>query len=370
MDTAWNMFFSKRSSHIPDIQAIFIDKAPSDYIESRQFSVLHDAVLSLDKNSSRRLSDVFKTSGPMDIEARDARGLTALAWAATLDDRLSVRCLLNYGADPNSRDNKMVTPLMRTRDDKCLRMLLAKGADVNARDNLRQTPLLATEHSSVECAEVLLDNGATIDLPQYTGFTPLHYFVQNSEADLVQLLISRGADYTLRANDGSSIVHSAFRWADAKTLLTLARNNLQSLNLNQKDDRGVTGSMLAETRRRQDSELCIAIDAFEESLRKMQMKTLETAAPTDKEALRDRGMLHRISLSNVEAQTFRYENLGKTIRGRARQTTLSLVVGFITCIAFWTWFTMGTGFMLDQISKPVSKTRVQPRFHIARSSQC
>ena len=323
----------------------FIDKAPTDYMESRQFSVLHNAVLGLDYNSLGKLSNIGQMLQCVDIDVQDTRGLTSLAWAADLDDRQAVYCLLSHGANPNSKDGKMVVPLMRTRDPKCLRMLLESGADVNARDNLQQTPLLHTEHSSVECAKLLLDNGAVIDLPQYSGYTPLHYFVQNSEADLVQLLISRGADCSLCANDGSNIVHSAFRWANAETLFTLAGNKIEGLDLNQKDNGGATGAMLAEMRRKQDPELINAINALEASLHKMQMETLETATASDKLALRDRGLLPKMSPSNVEAQIFSSGGLRKTVRNRAFQIKLYLIVVLLGCIAFWTWLMMGKGFI-------------------------
>ena len=338
------MFLSKRSSHIPAIKDIFIDKAPADYLETRQFSALHSAVLGPD-NPSERLSEIFSKSD-VDVDAKDTRGLTALAWAANLDDSQSMRCLLDHGADPNSRDFKLVVPLMRTRDPACLRMLLEKGADINARDNLQQTPLLATEHSNVECAKLLLDCGADIDLPQYTGFTPLHYFVQNSEADLVQLLLSRKAKCLLRANDGSSIVHSAFRWADAKTLHTLAEKRLHGLDIDQEDDSGTTGATLAAMRRKQDPELITAIDAFEASLRKAHVETMGVAAALDKQALEDGRSLSKMSPSNVEAQTFWSDDLERTIRGRAYQIMLSLAVGSLGCIAFcvgWKLFLRSRG---------------------------
>ncbi|KAL9077324.1 MAG: hypothetical protein Q9157_003391 [Trypethelium eluteriae] len=313
-------------------------------METRRFSVLHNAILGLDNNHSGSLPDVFPKLGLVDIDAKDSQSCTALFWAASLDDRQSVQCLLSYRADPNSRTSQFSTPLHRTRDPICLRMLLENGADINARDDLQQTPLLATVHSGVECAEVLLENGAIIDLPQYTGFTPLHFFVQNSEADLVQLFISRGADYTLRANDVSSIVHSAFRWADAKTLLVLAGNKLHGLHLHQKDDSGATGTTLAEIRRIQDPELSIAVDAFESSLRKAHTEASETVSATGKGPLRNPGIFPKMSPSGVEAQEFWSEDLGKTDRDPACRK-LGLVLVVFGYIALWAWFTMGKGVM-------------------------
>src|SRR5439155_1254601 len=100
------------------------------------------------------------------------------------------------------------------RHPQMMQFLISKGADVNARsidrdyqrhvtaegrpknlDSGGLTPLLyAARENCLACVEVLLRNGADIDLPDPDGVSPLLLAIMNVNWDLAKQLILAGAD--------------------------------------------------------------------------------------------------------------------------------------------------------------------------------
>ncbi len=87
----------------------------------------------------------------LDFEARlgaeDRRGNTAIHAGAAAGARRTLEFLLEQGADVNTRNHELQTPLhwaieeWNCEGSEVVRLLIAWGADVNARDASRQTPL-------------------------------------------------------------------------------------------------------------------------------------------------------------------------------------------------------------------------------------
>ncbi len=167
-----------------------------------------------------------------DVNAPQADGMTALHWAAHLDDLetakvlaeakanvtvtnrygvtpLSLACqngnasmvelLLERGADPNTSLRGGETVLMtaaRTGKAGPVNALLKRGADVNAKERRGQTALMwaaADGHTAV--VELLLKAGADFRTPLAdSGFTPLFFAAREGRADVVRALLKAGAD--------------------------------------------------------------------------------------------------------------------------------------------------------------------------------
>jgi ankyrin repeat protein len=92
-----------------------------------------------------------------------------------------------------------VTPLMMlclgTEEPlEAIRVLLEKGADPN------QGFLRACRNEDLPKMELLYRYGASLDLPDDTGMTPIHYTVDYPLA--LQWLVSRGAETQLRDKEG------------------------------------------------------------------------------------------------------------------------------------------------------------------------
>jgi ankyrin repeat protein len=167
-----------------------------------------------------------------EVNTPQADGMTALHWAAYLDDfeiakllvdakadvkvtnrygvaPLSLACqngntaiielLLEHGADPNTVLRGGETALMtaaRTGKPGPIKALLQRGADVKARECRGQTALMwAAADGNAEVVELLIKAGADINakLPN-SGFTAFFFAAREGWTEVVRGLLKAGAD--------------------------------------------------------------------------------------------------------------------------------------------------------------------------------
>src|SRR5262249_37305286 len=65
---------------------------------------------------------------------------------------------------------------------------------ITARDNAGRTPLfVAAEESDVEIAELLIQKGASVNVPRDDGRTPLMLAAQTDNLPMIRLLLEKGA---------------------------------------------------------------------------------------------------------------------------------------------------------------------------------
>jgi len=85
-----------------------------------------------------------------------------------------------------------------------IRALLELGADPNYQDDAGFPSLIATTSTErpdkCELVEVLLSRGADIQQRGVNDYTPLHYAAARNDVKLIELLLSRGADPNARTN--------------------------------------------------------------------------------------------------------------------------------------------------------------------------
>ena len=164
-----------------------------------------------------------------DVNLTGRSGISPVAAATYSGSDAIVEMLLAHGADERLADETGKPPIIYAaaagRLD-ILKRLLARNIDVNARYPHDLTLLMwaAGADEKVEQAEVvkvvgfLLDGGANIDDRDARGRTALMTAAEGGRADVVTLLLSRGADPSLRDNAGK-------RAADL-TALTSLRDRL------------------------------------------------------------------------------------------------------------------------------------------------
>jgi uncharacterized protein len=153
-----------------------------------------------------------------DADSPNAEGETALMVVARTGNIESAKLLLKAGANLQARERwGGQTALMwaaAQSQPEMIHFLLSRGAHVDERSTVRDwqrrvtaegrpkdmyrgglTPLLfSVREGCIECARVLLDGGADINLTDPDGTTPLVMALLNLKWDTAKYLIGRGAD--------------------------------------------------------------------------------------------------------------------------------------------------------------------------------
>ncbi len=188
---------------------------------------LVEAVKSKDREAVRSL-----LKQDADLNAPEADGSTALAWASHWDDLETADLLIRAGAKVNAANEYGATPLwmactngnaamvekllqaganpnaaltsgetaliaaVHTGNVDAIKSLLAHGADVNAKEIQRaQSALMwAVAERRLEVARLLIEHGADVHARSKGGFTPLLFAVAAGDLDLAQTLLTAGAN--------------------------------------------------------------------------------------------------------------------------------------------------------------------------------
>lgn len=123
-----------------------------------------DAVRSRDGDTAMQL---LQSSGPRIVDAKDAKGDTALIAAIANDDEQFIAFLLAKGADPNLAGKGGETPLIaaaRANNSDAVEWLIGQGAKVDLANRMGETALIiAVQQREPRIAKVLLDYGANPD---------------------------------------------------------------------------------------------------------------------------------------------------------------------------------------------------------------
>ena len=133
--------------------------------------------------------------------------------------------MLDKGADIDVPDSWGRTPLFMTvwseNPVDMAKFLILSGANVNPSNCMDKescacfpnfsTPLHgAVRHNKLELAEILINNGAKVNVFNAEGQTPLHCAVQGGDPEVVKLLLERGAFMNVKDQEqGYSELHFA-----------------------------------------------------------------------------------------------------------------------------------------------------------------
>ena len=143
--------------------------------------------------------DTAKALAGADPNATNRYGVTPLSLACQNGSTAMVELLLAMGADPNFALRGGETPLMtaaRTGQPGAVAALLSKGAQPEAKDRRGQTAMMwAAGDGHPEVVKLLLAAGADFRTPlPASGFTPLFFAARNGHLEVVRALLGAGAD--------------------------------------------------------------------------------------------------------------------------------------------------------------------------------
>ena len=179
----------------------------------------------------------------------------------SVTDADKVSLLLERGADVNAVTKRgrsaLLLAAMSDNSAGIVRLLMAKGADPKVVDVLKVNALnAAVRGNDLETIKIIADAGIAIDVPDFTGSTPLIGAASNGNLPAVKLLLAKGANVNAVSGDGSFQKVKAGTIALGNWTPLLASASLGSpemiavlldagANVNARDVRGMTSLMLA-----------------------------------------------------------------------------------------------------------------------------
>ena len=202
----------------------------------------------------------------IDVNVAAKGNITPLVWASPAASSLSIKTLIDLGADVNAQafqestfgfrsdtalrsaihgnNANVVKVLLTDKADANIadlqgntllhlstskrffnisQLLIDSGCKINVRNNVGETPLHSTVLGKNEAdVKLLLRNDADANIEDNEGNTPLHICAREGLCDISQLLVDSGCKINVRNNVGESPLHSAVRGknvADVKLLL-------------------------------------------------------------------------------------------------------------------------------------------------------
>lgn len=180
----------------------------------------------------------------IDVNFTNNKGDTPVLWAARWNHLDTARSLIRRGADLQHQNDKGSSPLywaVRYGFKEMVELLITEGkADVHQQRKLGLfSPIvLASALGHAEITEVLLQNGANVNIKVSSGFTPLHYAAMEGNTETARVLIRQGAYVDTENDAGDSPLLVAVK-AKQSTMVDLLTRNGAELELRNKEGKTV-----------------------------------------------------------------------------------------------------------------------------------
>src|SRR5436190_8854328 len=163
-----------------------------------------------------------------DVNAPQVDGMTALHWAAYLDDVETAKLLLKASANAAATNRYGIPPLSLAcvnGNIELVELLLAAGADPNTTLRGGETVLMtAARTGKAGPVKALLSRGAIVDAKERRGQTALMWAAADGHVAVVELLLKAGADFRTPLGDsGFTTLFFAAREGRAEVVRALLK---------------------------------------------------------------------------------------------------------------------------------------------------
>ncbi|KAF7665633.1 hypothetical protein LDENG_00137120 [Lucifuga dentata] len=148
----------------------------------------------------------FLLDNGANVEAVSTDGATPLFNSCSSGSAACVRLILQHNAfiHASCQLSSAIHEAAKKGHRECLELLLSNGAHIDMELPALGTPLYSACMARAKaCVEVLLQSGADVQLGCQQD-SPLHAAVQAGEADIVELLLDFGADGSCRNKEGET----------------------------------------------------------------------------------------------------------------------------------------------------------------------
>lgn len=164
--------------------------------------------------------------------------LVKQGWQASPIASVDMRSLDEY----QQESLRQLMHVASTGDATAVKQALQSTGSITP-DALLHALHVATEMGYDEIAELLIENGASVDGPSDSGFTPLHVASIFGHNSLVRLLLSKGADPSARIGAGHTGLHLSVDQGHLTVLRELLQDGRASTEVRNED--GYTALHLA-----------------------------------------------------------------------------------------------------------------------------
>ena len=209
------LFLAVQAKNLPVLEALIDSGANPSLSDTNGFTPLHEVIRGIDpQGASVPIVELLLKAGAR-LNATDTTGATPLHLAARKDtfgaERPVVQLLLKSGADLNTLDGEGRTPLHLASGQVPVSSLLLYQPVLTG-DSAPFLVYCGISQGKVEetVAEMLLTNGAKVNVSDQQGNTPLHYAAEATRVELVELLLEKHADRKLRNRRGLTPLQLAY----------------------------------------------------------------------------------------------------------------------------------------------------------------
>ncbi|MDR2072381.1 MAG: hypothetical protein LBP60_02985, partial [Spirochaetaceae bacterium] len=201
----------------------------------------------LSKSPARSYYLLFIRQG-LSVDIQDRQGATFLMEAVDYGDEDLAKALLEAGADPNIRNTRGRSALMKARGIPMIRLLLDRGADAAALDMYGRGLVYYAYPRNTDVFRMLIDAGAGLDHPDNEGYTPLMLAAMDrgpsrdaqANEQHITALLDLGADPLKRGPKGETLLLLYLRadWYDTASTALVQRLLDAGIDPAEADDSG------------------------------------------------------------------------------------------------------------------------------------
>ena len=208
-------------------------------------AVIHRAA---EKNKTEYLE--YLTNKGADINDRDNTSNSTLHFAVLHNSIETVSFLTENGADINTVSNDAGTPLHLAVSKEYFeisKVLVEKGADVNALTKDGSLPLHLVSDRNSKLMKLLIKHGSNIDTKNKQGQTPIDIAIEKHFLPGIQVLLKEGARMELSDEKAGELLFYVAKRGYTNLLKSLIQ---RGIDINRTNERGKTPLHLCANKRR------------------------------------------------------------------------------------------------------------------------